>query len=254
VKDILAHLRVMANPKDSVSWNRLLLLIEGIGPRTSQSIIGSVVAAMTGTGHFLEGLKPFCKGSSYSIAVQELYELLGKLKEGELPPAEQVAWVYHYYLPLLKQRYDDYPKRIKDLEHLQTLAERYRETGTLLSDLVLDPPNESVSEIVSPDQEDERLILSTIHSAKGLEWHTVFILCALDGRLPSMHSFMSDEELEEERRLFYVAITRAKENLFITYPVKIFDRASGSVLSKPSRFIEDMDEGLLEPWTLIEES
>jgi DNA helicase-2/ATP-dependent DNA helicase PcrA len=165
-----------------------------------------------------------------------------------------MAWVCHYYLPILKQRYDDYPKRMKDLEHLQTLAERYRETGDLLSDLVLEPPNESVSDIASPDQEDERLILSTIHSAKGLEWHTVFILWALDGRLPSLYSFMSDEELEEERRLFYVAITRAKENLFITYPVKIFDRATGSVLSKPSRFIEDIDEGLLETWTLVEES
>jgi DNA helicase-2/ATP-dependent DNA helicase PcrA len=143
---------------------------------------------------------------------------------------------------------------MKDLEHLQTLAERYTETGTLLSDLVLEPPNESVSDIASTDSEDERLILSTIHSAKGLEWHTVFILWALDGRLPSLHSFTSDEELEEERRLMYVAMTRAKENLFVTYPVKIFDRASGSVLSRPSRFIEDLDQDLLEPWSLIEES
>ncbi len=254
VKDVLAHLRVVANPRDSVSWNRLLLLIEGIGPRTSQSIIASVMSFLTEAGHFLEGLKPFCKGSHYSTNLQELYDLLGKLKDGELVPSEQVGWVCHYYQPLLKQRYDDYPKRIKDLEHLQTLAERYTETGTLLSDLVLDPPNESVSDVASPDHEDERLILSTIHSAKGLEWHTVFILSVLDGRLPSLHSFVSDEELEEERRLMYVAMTRAKENLFMTYPVKIFDRATGSVLSKPSRFIEDLDVKLLEPWTLIEES
>lgn len=257
VKDVLAHLRVVANPRDSVSWNRLLLLIEGIGPRTSQSIIGAVMNSVTNSGHFLEGLKPYCKGSHYSTALQELYTLLEKLSEGPasgLTPAEQVGWVCHYYLPLLKQRYDDYPKRMKDLEHLQTLAERYKETGTLLSDLVLEPPNESVSDIASPDNEDERLILSTIHSAKGLEWHTVFVLWALDGRLPSLHSFTSDEELEEERRLMYVAMTRAKENLFVTYPVKIFDRATGSVLSKPSRFIEDLDQNLLETWTLIEES
>jgi DNA helicase-2/ATP-dependent DNA helicase PcrA len=240
------------------------------------------MSSITGTGHFLEGLTPFCKGSHFSTGLQELSDLLGKLCGGPasgfagdgpgrggiggataphgpphitkgLAPAEQMAWVCHYYLPILKQRYDDYPKRMKDLEHLQTLAERYRETGAFLSDLVLEPPNESVSDIASPDQEDERLILSTIHSAKGLEWHTVFILWALDGRLPSLYSFMSDEALEEERRLFYVAITRAKENLFISYPVKIFDRATGSVLSKPSRFIEDIDEGLLETWTLVEE-
>ncbi|MCI0528846.1 MAG: ATP-dependent helicase, partial [Nitrospira sp.] len=256
VKDVLAHLRVVANPRDSVSWNRLLLLIEGIGPRTSQSIIAAVMNSITNSGYFLEGLKSYCKGSHYSTALRELYTLLEKLNEENttLMPAEQMGWVCHYYLPLLKQRYDDYPKRIKDLEHLQTLAERYKETETLLSDLVLEPPNESVSDIVSPDHEDETLILSTIHSAKGLEWHTVFILWALDGRLPSLHSFMSDEELEEERRLMYVAMTRAKENLFVTYPVKIFDRASGSVLSKPSRFIEDLDQNLLETWTLVEES
>ena len=253
VKDVLAHLRVIANPRDSVSWNRLLLLIEGIGPRTSQSIIGDVMASIAGTGNFLESLKTFGTGSHYSLRLQELYLLLEKLSNTGLAPAELVAWVCHYYLPILKQRYDDYPKRIKDLEHLQTLAERYKDIGSLLSDLALAPPDESVSDISSPEDDDERLILSTIHSAKGLEWHTVFILCALDGRLPSLHSFMSNEELEEERRLIYVAITRAKENLFITYPIKFFDRATGSVLSKPSRFIDEIAEGLLETWALVEE-
>jgi DNA helicase-2/ATP-dependent DNA helicase PcrA len=253
VKDVLAHLRVIANPRDSVSWNRLLLLIDGIGPRTSQSIIGAVMASISRAGNFLEGLKTFGTGSHYSLRLQELYLLLEKLSNTGLAPAEQVAWVCHYYLPILKQRYDDYPKRIKDLEHLQTLAERYKDIGSLLSDLALAPPDESVSEISSPEDDDERLILSTIHSAKGLEWHTVFILCALDGRLPSLHSFMSNEELEEERRLIYVAITRAKENLFITYPIKFFDRATGSVLSKPSRFIDEIAEGLLETWALVEE-
>ncbi|MGH7275048.1 MAG: ATP-dependent helicase, partial [Nitrospiria bacterium] len=218
VKDVLAHLRVVANPRDSVSWNRLLLLIEGIGPRTSQSIIGAVMSSIARTGNFLESLKTFGTGSHYSLRLQELYLLLEKLSNTGLAPSELVAWVCHYYLPILKQRYDDYPKRIKDLEHLQTLADRYKEIGSLLSDLALEPPSESVSDIASPEDEDERLILSTIHSAKGLEWHTVFILCALDGRLPSLHSFLSNEELEEERRLIYVAITRAKENLFITYP------------------------------------
>ena len=253
VKDVLAHLRVIANSRDSVSWNRLLLLIEGIGPRTSQSIIGDVMASIAGTGNFLESLKTFGTGSHYSLRLQELYLLLEKLSNTGLAPAELVAWVCHYYLPILKQRYDDYPKRIKDLEHLQTLAERYKDIGSLLSDLALAPPDESVSDISSPEDDDERLILSTIHSAKGLEWHTVFILCALDGRLPSLHSFMSNEELEEERRLIYVAITRAKENLFITYPIKFFDRATGSVLSKPSRFIDEIAEGLLETWALVEE-
>lgn len=253
VKDVLSHLRILANPRDSVSWNRLLLLIDGIGPRTSQSIIGSALECITHRKNVLEGLQPFCRGHTYSRGVADLYGLLEKLQEGGMSPAEQMGWVCHYYQPLLKERFDDYPKRTKDLEHLQTLAERYQDTPTLLSDLALEPPNESVSDVSPAEEEAQRLILSTIHSAKGLEWHTVFILCALDGRLPSMHSLMSEEELEEERRLLYVAMTRAKQNLLITYPVKLFDRASGSVLSKPSRFIEEVDERLLETWTLVEE-
>lgn len=253
VKDVLSHLRVTVNPRDSVSWNRLLLLIEGVGPRTSQEIIRAVGASDPRRDGFWEGLRPFAKGHRYSPRIEELCGLFEKLSQTSGSPAEHVAWVSHYYLPLLKQRYDDYPKRLKDLEHLQVIADRYRETGLLLNDLALEPPNESVSDVEAADSEDEKLVLSTIHSAKGLEWHTVFILWALDGRLPSLYAFMMEEELEEERRLFYVAATRAKENLFITYPIRIFDRGTGSVLSRPSRFVEGLPEDLLEPWTLLEE-
>jgi DNA helicase-2/ATP-dependent DNA helicase PcrA len=96
------------------------------------------------------------------------------------------------------------------------------------------------------------LTLSTIHSAKGLEWHSVFIIWAVDGRFPSLYN-KKDEEFEEERRLMYVAATRAKENLFITYPINIFDRATGLVLSKPSRFLDGIPRKMLEPVILMEE-
>ena len=98
--------------------------------------------------------------------------------------------------------------------------------------------------------ETEYLTLSTIHSAKGLEWNTVFVIYALEGRFPTMRSAASDEEMEEERRLMYVACTRAKEHLIITYPMNIYDRESGLILTKPSRFIEGIDENLLEPWVV----
>jgi len=94
--------------------------------------------------------------------------------------------------------------------------------------------------------------LSTIHSAKGLEWHTVFIIWAADGRFPSMYS-MHDGELEEERRLMYVAATRAKQELYITYPINIFDRGLGVIMGRPSRFIEDIAPELLRPLTLVEQ-
>ena len=109
---------------------------------------------------------------------------------------------------------------------------------------------ESVADVESPGPETEFLTLSTIHSAKGLEWNAVFVIYALEGRFPAMRAVGTDEEIEEERRLMYVACTRAKDHLFITYPINIYDRESGMILSKPSRFIQGIKEQLLEPWVI----
>ena len=103
------------------------------------------------------------------------------------------------------------------------------------------------------DRDDERVVLSTIHSAKGLEWQCVFVIWAVDGRFPSAYSFSTDDELEEERRLFYVSVTRAKQHLFLTYPINVYDKATGSVLSKPSRFLDGVSSSLFETWALVEE-
>jgi DNA helicase-2/ATP-dependent DNA helicase PcrA len=119
--------------------------------------------------------------------------------------------------------------------------------------MALEPPNDSVAGVLAVDPDEGPLVLSTIHSAKGLEWHSVFILWALEGRFPSFYNISSDQDLEEERRLLYVAATRAKENLFITYPIKIFDRGLRIVLSRPSQFIEGIPEDLLEPMALVDE-
>jgi DNA helicase-2/ATP-dependent DNA helicase PcrA len=133
------------------------------------------------------------------------------------------------------------------------ITERYRSVGSLLADLALEPASESVTDMTPTTTDDEKLILSTIHSAKGLEWNSVFVLYALDGRFPNTRAAASEEAMEEERRLMYVACTRAKENLFITYPINIYDRESGMLLSKPSRFIEGMPEQLLDTWVVDEE-
>jgi DNA helicase-2/ATP-dependent DNA helicase PcrA len=169
-------------------------------------------------------------------------------------PAEQAQYLMQYYLPLLKRHHpEDYPKRLKDLEHFYGITERYRSLERLLSDMALEPPNDSVAGVLAVDPDEGPLVLSTIHSAKGLEWHSVFILWALEGRFPSFYNISSDQDLEEERRLLYVAATRAKENLFITYPIKIFDRGLRIVLSRPSQFIEGIPEDLLEPMALVDE-
>ncbi len=248
VKDLLAHLRVVENPLDAVSWNRLLLLVDGIGPRKAQTVIASVLKS----DRPVEALKT---ASGRLSGLKELARVLQEVgRPGRLTPAEQVNELYGYYLPILREQYDDYPKRMRDLEQLYAMAERYQRLEDFLADLALEPLEESVADVEAPDRDDERLVLSTIHSAKGLEWQAVFVIWAVDGRFPSMYSFSTDEELEEERRLFYVAVTRAKRHLYVTYPMNVYDKATGAILSKRTRFLDDVPSPLLDAWTILEES
>ncbi len=249
IKDVLAHLRILANPQDVVSWNRVLLLLEGVGAQMSEKIIRWVAQGNRPS----ERLRSFEAKGKIALGLKTLAQVLQVAAEAE-QPAEQVQYLLQYYLPILKRAHpEDHPKRMKDLEHFQGITERYRSLDRLLSDMALEPPSDSVGGVLAVDPDEGPVILSTIHSAKGLEWHTVFIIWALEGRFPSFYNINSDEELEEERRLLYVAATRAKENLYITYPVKIFDRGLRMILSRPSQFIEGISEDLLEPMALVDE-
>ena len=247
IKDLLAHMKILANPQDSVSWHRVLLLLENVGPKAADDIFQGVVRSGKGVG----GLADLTPKAPYAEAFERFTAALGDLQAETLPVAEIGARLAHYYQPLLEKRFDDYPKRAKDLEHVLTIMERYESLERFLSDMALEPPNASVNDVLATDYDDEKLVLSTIHSAKGLEWDTVFILSALEGRFPSTYAARSDEEMEEELRLMYVAATRAKERLYFTYPIDIYDRSSGMVLSRPSRFIEDIPTDVLQPWSLL---
>jgi DNA helicase-2/ATP-dependent DNA helicase PcrA len=249
VKDLLAHMRVVANPLDAVSWHRVLMLVEGVGPKKAQDVMAALVKS--DNPYLALRAMPGRSGKGLKDLALTLESLAGA---GDLRPAEQVNHIYEYYLPILKAQYDDYPKRTRDLEHLQTIAEGYQEAETFLSDLALEPPDGSAAGAEESDRDDERLVLSTIHSAKGLEWQCVFVIWIVDGRFPSVYSFSEDEGLEEERRLFYVSVTRAKRHLYLTYPINVFDRGSGMVLSKPSRFLDPVSPALLDQLVLVEES
>ncbi|NVM57234.1 MAG: ATP-dependent helicase [Desulfobacterales bacterium] len=249
IKDLLAHMKILANPQDSVSWHRILLLLESIGPKAADEIFQGVVTSGRGIG----GLATIKPQPRYAQPFEGLRQALEDLETDRLAVAEIGAILVHYYQPILEKKFDDYPKRAKDLEHLLTIMERYKSLEGFLSDMALEPPNASIDDILATDYDDEHLVLSTIHSAKGLEWHTVFIIWALEGRFPAIHAARSDEEMEEELRLMYVAATRAKENLYFTYPINIFDHASGMVLCRPSRFIDGIFEDILEPWSLVSE-
>ncbi|HTR80540.1 MAG TPA: ATP-dependent helicase [Bacteroidota bacterium] len=252
IKDMIAYLRVLENPRDIVSWNRILLLIDGVGPRTAEKVTDDIVhhkVNFSGRGSDAIVSEKYWEGfHGYPEGVRKLFDRLRDVSSSKMTPSEKTNQIVGYYEPILKSRYDDHPKRAKDLEMFQNIAERYNDVESFLADLALEPPTESVVDIESPGKEEEMLVLSTIHSAKGLEWKVVFVIYALEGRFPSMRALTSEEEMEEELRLMYVACTRAKDHLFITYPINIFDRESGTVLSKPSRFIQGIDEKLLEPW------
>jgi DNA helicase-2/ATP-dependent DNA helicase PcrA len=242
IKDVLAHLKVLFNPYDRIGWYRILLLLDNIGPKTALDIYETILAENSGyTGFVKTKLK-----AGRSKGLDKLKQLFSDIDSRPMTVAQMGEAVVKYYLPVLKKKYDDHPKRTRDLEHLVTIMERYHNLEPFLIDMALEPPNTSVNDtLLSGDLPDNRLVLSTVHSAKGLEWHTVFIIWALDGRFPSIHSLHDETELEEELRLIYVAATRAKENLFFTYPTQIYDRMSGMVLNRPCRFIDNIPEDIL---------
>lgn len=246
VKDVIAHLRVVLNPNDIISINRILLLLNGVGAQTAMKLLPVVAKDNLDTEKLMLPAKT-------SGGIKKLFNTVAQQRQYLLKPSVIVDNILAYYEPILIEKYDDYQKRLKDLEHFRYLSEQYSNLEDFLSDLALEPPDTSVSEVEDGAQKDECLTLSTIHSAKGLEWKAVFIIGAVDGRFPSVYSFNSEEELDEELRLMYVATTRAKTHLYITYPIDMFDHATGMVLSKPSRFLDGIDEEILERWILAEE-
>jgi len=252
IKDTLAHLRVIANPVDAVSWLRVLLLLKGVGHRKAEQLIERLVASADPAGELLERTAA-AKGASIE-GLARLAALLSRINAGEARPAQRLAAVLEYYLPLMREAYpDDYPKRERDLEHFQTITERYRSLQSMLADMALEPPNDSIGDVLAVEPEEGLLTLTTIHSAKGLEWKVVFLIWAADGRFPGPQS-ADPESLEEERRLMYVAGTRARDELYISYPIHMFDRSVGYVMGRVSRFLEDVEPEILPAARLEEEA
>jgi len=248
VKDVLAFLRIAANPKDVVSWYRVLLLHEGVGPKTAQKILDELATARLTIKANPEHITSF----KYSDKIAALFQLLYKIHTEKSLPSEKAQIVMDYYYPLFKEKYDDFNKRKKDLDIFLNITGNYKSLDSLLADMAIEPLIDSVIDIDAEDKENEFVTLSTIHSAKGLEWHSVFIIHMVEGFFPSSRSADKIETLEEERRLMYVASTRAKQNLFLTYPMNIFDREAGMTLAKPSRFITDISKDSAEGWLLDE--
>ncbi len=238
IKDLLAYLKINFNPYDAVAWNRVLKMIPGVGSATANNILKHI--------HENKGkLHPqaFAR-RKYHEELKKLANVLGEINHDSMPVADKIEILKRYYAPILQGMEDDYLNRLPDIDVLYNLALKYDDDlEKFLTDLALEPPSNKFQDATSPlldEIEEKPLILSTVHSAKGLEWNTVFIPHLLDGLFPSVQSIRSVEEVEEERRLFYVACTRAKRNLYLSMPAEFF--SFGVVFTEPSRFLSEVEE------------
>ncbi len=248
IKDLLAYFKIANNPFDALSWNRALLLIDGVGPRTAQKMVDMIA------GEKIRPREAFKRGNIVRgrEGIEKLLQIIEDISTTRLTIAEKAELLSNYYKPIMKSKYDDWSKRQKDVDMFVAIADRYGKIDEFLNEMAVEPPIESASDLEPESKEEEFLTLSTIHSAKGLEWKAVFLIWALDGRFPSAKSVETQDSLEEERRLFYVACTRAKDFLFISYPTNIYDKFEGIVLSKPSQFLDGFDEEFLDKFVLHE--
>ncbi|MDI6759039.1 MAG: ATP-dependent helicase [Candidatus Omnitrophota bacterium] len=235
VKDIIAYLRVIFNPKDSVSWMRILKLIPGIGDITAGKIL-DCIQSLDNRIILGDSLKHKCLQE-----VKKLEDILNHLSKTEIAIFDKIGILKKYYSPILKRMESDYETRLKDIDTLCRFADRYDNLEKFLSDFTLDPPSTKYQNQTNPfidEIKSKPLVLSTIHSAKGLEWDSVFIPHLLDGLFPSVKTIEDIEEIEEERRLFYVACTRAKQRLYLTMPSYI--ASWNDFFSLPSRFLAEV--------------
>ncbi len=214
IKDVLAFLKVHHNSKDELSLARVLMLLEGVGVKTAEKI--KDIISGTRPGDVDDQLKGVIKNVVLRQELKQVVELLNHLKSIE-GVREKIKKVVDFYVPILKKKFDDYHFRQDDLKAFMEIASSYVSLEQFLVDFVtIEPPERSVVHIEA-DKEDERpVVLSTVHSAKGLEWDSVFVLALVDGSFPVSYALNDDESIEEERRLLYVAVTRARKKLFLS--------------------------------------
>jgi DNA helicase-2/ATP-dependent DNA helicase PcrA len=235
-----------------VSWRRVLARIEGLGNRNAKSLAEKIANRAEPDKQLIAAVKVVPKLSPNAIdGCTRLAGLLGQLRTSKAPAADQLEQVLKYYAPIMRASPKHNDKRKRDLEQLEVLARDYTSLEEMVTDLALEPPEDSAGDgVMHGDNAEARVILSTIHSAKGLEWRYVFIIWVAEGRFPFYKS-VSDEELEEERRLLYVAITRSQDGLYLTYPAQMQDRLISAL---PSRFLETISATILPSLALKEGS
>lgn len=242
VKDLLALVRILENPSDELAWHRVLGLVDGVGPATTRRLVEELgVAEAAALARLLGDDCPrFPAAAADDLA--GLRAALGDCAGDDLAPAAQVERLALACRTLFARRYPTTASvRLTDLGHLQTMAADYTSRSRFLAELTLDPPSSTGDLAGPPHLDDDYLVLSTIHSAKGGEWRVVYVIHVSDGNIPSDMALSSPEEVEEERRLLYVALTRARDTLVVSYPLRYYIRRNplddAHTYGQPSRFL-----------------
>lgn len=236
IKDVCSLLKLSANPFDAAAWFRALQLLEGIGPKTARSVTDHVLER---DGDVRVLVQPKLSSRKYGRELTQLSELLQRISAESVGVAARLEQVLEAYTPWMDRKYDDANQRRNDFDSLATIAGRYADVESFLADLAIDPPDFSRGG-PDDDPEDEWVTVSTVHSAKGLEWHTVFVLQMNAGRFPSFQSLGKDEDYEEERRLLYVAVTRAKRHLYLMKPEEVSSRRRSYDVGELSPLLTDI--------------
>lgn len=263
IKDVLCYLRIVANPKDELAWKRALKLVPQIGNATANRIWETIGAnidplALVKSGNADAHIKS--RGAGWLNFRNLLTNLM--TDEARANPARQIELVLSSgYENYLADTYENAEARLEDVRGLARWSARYNSTEDFLSELALlategyaQPKPLGGEDVITASDEDELLTLTSVHQAKGLEWKSVFVVWAADGKFPSPRALRDAAGEEEERRLWYVALTRARDELYISYPLMIADYTKQMIVQRPSRFIIETAANLYDIWQLEEES
>ena len=256
VKDVLAFLRILVNPKDELSWKRALKVFPRVGERSASAVWEAIGSRPDPLAAFraLDG-KSGAFGRGGEAALKPFRALLARLDGPSVQssPAEAIRSVVEdVYRDYARSKFPNGDARLDDLEQFAQFAQTYDSLPTFLEEVALF--NELSGEDVVPGEpDDDKVVLSSIHQAKGLEWNRVIVMGLSEGRFPNYRSTATEEGLEEERRLFYVAVTRAKNEIALVYPMLARDRYGVDVILEPSRFLAELPDGVFERWTIERE-
>jgi DNA helicase-2/ATP-dependent DNA helicase PcrA len=252
IKDVLSYLKFVENPRDEIAWKRCLQIIPRVGPKSAQTIWEALAASADSFSALGDPAREDDLLASARVGWRSFVAAALNLRDSaSRGPADLIGRVMESdYQDYLKATYPNHERRIEDIRQLVNYAQRYRELEEFLSDLAM--TGGVTGEEIRTGRDDESVVLTTVHQAKGLEWRVVFLVWLAEGKFPPASSFADAEAMEEERRLFYVATTRCRDELYLCHPVSVRQRGGPDVVLRPSRYLQELPEDLYDEWDLLD--